>query len=63
MNAATTAASAATQKMKVATIAAAAIVVAPIFNGAVGVHNSLHLKAWHSQFKRSLRAKDTETEG
>ena len=35
MSAATTAASAVTQKIKVTTIAAAAIVVAPIFNGAV----------------------------
>ena len=35
MNAATTAASAATQKVKVATTAAASYLVAPIFNGAV----------------------------
>ena len=35
MSASTTAVSAATQKLKVATIAAAAIVVSPIFNGAV----------------------------
>ena len=63
MSAATTAASAATQKMNVATTAAAGIVVAPIFNGAVGVRHSLHVKAWYFQFKRNLRAKDTETEG
>ena len=47
MSAATTAASAATQKMKVATIAFAAIVAAPRFYCSIA-HNSLHLKAKES---------------
>ena len=47
LNAVTTVASAATQKLKAATIGVAAIVAAPIFYCSIA-HNSLHLKVKES---------------